>query len=88
MNVTATGGTSDSHLSVFPEPSCYHFPGMWPEYSNLNFTAGQTIPNAVTGAVPTLNSCGGNTWGDSVGFYNHSGTVDVIADVSGYFVED
>ncbi|MFE3583973.1 hypothetical protein [Streptomyces vinaceus] len=88
MNVTATGGTSDSHLSVFPEPSCYHFPGMWPEFSNLNFTAGQTIPNAVTGAVPTLNSCGGNTWGDSVGFYNHSGTVDVIADVSGYFVED
>ncbi|WP_329381521.1 hypothetical protein OG625_17485 [Streptomyces sp. NBC_01351] len=88
MNVTATGGTAASHLSAHPSSGCDRYQGMWPQYSNLNFTAGQTIANAVTGQVPALNYCGLNKWADAVTIYNHAGSVDVIADVSGYFLQD
>ncbi|KJK50942.1 N-acetylmuramoyl-L-alanine amidase [Streptomyces sp. NRRL F-4428] len=43
--------------------------------SNLNFTAGQTIPNLVV--VPVVNG--------RVSFYNNAGSVDLIADITGYF---
>ncbi|MET9961061.1 hypothetical protein ABZ128_18750 [Streptomyces sp. NPDC006326] len=88
MNVTATGGTDASHLSAYPSSGCDRYQGMWPTYSNLNFTAGQTIANAVTSGLPALNYCGLNTWADAVTLYNHAGSVDVIADVSGYFLQD
>ncbi|MFD9164804.1 hypothetical protein ACFVZ8_22900, partial [Streptomyces sp. NPDC059558] len=88
MNVTATNGTAGSHLSAAPSTGCERFQGMWPEYSNLNFTAGQTVANAVTGRLPDLNYCGSNVWADAVSIYNHEGSVDVIADVSGYFLQD
>ncbi|WP_327263165.1 hypothetical protein OG444_18065 [Streptomyces sp. NBC_01232] len=88
MNVTATNGTAGSHLSAAPSSGCDRYQGMWPEYSNLNFTAGQTIANAVTGQVPELNYCGGYVWADAVTIYNHEGSVDVVADVSGYFLQD
>ncbi|MFD9409695.1 hypothetical protein ACFWBN_22135 [Streptomyces sp. NPDC059989] len=88
MNVTATGGTAASYLSAAPSSGCDRYHGMYPEYSNLNFTAGQTIANAVTGQLPPLNYCGQRTWADAVTIYNHAGTVDVIADVSGYFLQD
>ncbi|MFI7359118.1 hypothetical protein ACIBTP_34965 [Streptomyces avidinii] len=42
----------------------------------------------MTGQVPELNYCGGNIWADAVSIYNHEGSVDVIADVSGYFLQD
>ncbi|MGW6985728.1 hypothetical protein ACWGE1_40770, partial [Streptomyces sp. NPDC054932] len=89
MNVTATGGTADSYLAAAPSSGCPdRFHWMYPQYSNVNFTAGQTIANAVTGQVPALNYCGRRTWADAVTIYNHSGNVDVIADVSGYFIQD
>ncbi|XEC32864.1 N-acetylmuramoyl-L-alanine amidase [Streptomyces fradiae] len=44
--------------------------------SNLNFTAGTTIPNLVV--VPVVNG--------KVSFYNKSGYVDLLADVAGYYV--
>ncbi|MFD3936479.1 N-acetylmuramoyl-L-alanine amidase [Streptomyces sp. NPDC058611] len=69
LNVTATNPTANSFVSVFPS-------GMSrPGASNLNFTAGRTIPNLVI--VPVVDG--------KVGFYNHSGTVDLIADITGYF---
>ncbi|MBT2539283.1 N-acetylmuramoyl-L-alanine amidase [Streptomyces sp. ISL-44] len=43
--------------------------------SNLNFTAGLTIPNLVV--VPVVNG--------KVSFYNNAGSVDLIADVAGYY---
>ncbi|WP_405360266.1 hypothetical protein OG535_17300 [Kitasatospora sp. NBC_00085] len=70
LNVTATGPTATSHLDVYPGGSPR------PSSSNLNYTAGQTVANTVI--VPVDGS--GN-----VNFYNHSGSVDVVVDVFGYF---
>lgn len=70
LNVTATGPTAPSFLTVFPDGASR------PEASNLNVASGQTIPNLVIAKV------GG---GGKVAIYNGFGNVDVIADVAGYF---
>ncbi|APU40101.1 peptidoglycan recognition protein [Streptomyces sp. TN58] len=69
LNVTATNPTTSSHVSVFPSGTTRT------SASNLNFTAGQTIPNLVV--VPVVNG--------RVSFYNNAGSVDLIADITGYF---
>jgi hypothetical protein len=65
-----TGPTAAGYLTVYPggQPR--------PLASNLNYVAGQTIPNMVM--VPPGP-------GNTVTFYNDAGTVDVIADVLGYY---
>src|SRR5665647_1230081 len=70
LNVTVTGPTAASWLTVYPggQPR--------PVASNLNYLTGQTIPNMVM--VPLGP-------GNTVTFYNSAGTVNVIADVLGYF---
>lgn len=71
MNVTFVNPTSSSYLTVFP-PDVQR-----PLASNLNWVAGQApAPNAVTSQL----SADGH-----VGFYNMAGTVDVIADLVGYY---
>ncbi|MEV8098298.1 hypothetical protein [Kitasatospora sp. NPDC085879] len=70
MNVTATGSSSGGYLTVFPHGTPR------PATSNLNFVAGQTVPNLVT--VP-LGADG------SVDLYNFLGDVDAVADVFGYY---
>ena len=71
LNVTVTAPTAPGNITVFPEGS-----GV-PTASNLNFVAGQTIPNLVVAPVGT---------GGKVDLYNaSSGTVQLLADVSGYF---
>jgi hypothetical protein len=73
MNVTAVSPTAPSFLTVFPQG------GDRPLASNLNYVAGQSpTPNAVTVDVPASGQ---------VSFYNHAGTVDVIADIVGYYVD-
>jgi subtilase family serine protease len=75
LNVTATGGTLGSYLQVYPDGS-----GVTPgSSSNLNFNAGQTIPNLVT--VP-VGSDG------AVDVFNFQGAVDVVADLLGYYTSD
>jgi hypothetical protein len=71
LNVTVTRPSASSYLTVFPT-------GSQPLASNLNFTAGQTVPNRV---IVPLGS------GGSISFYNAYGSVDVIADVSGWFTD-
>ncbi|WP_159425560.1 PKD domain-containing protein [Streptomyces sp. fd1-xmd] len=74
LNVTVTGPGEAGHLSVFPGG------GNVPITSNLNFTAGQTIANAVivpVGPDGTINIRNGS-W---------AGT-DVIVDVVGYYSAD
>jgi hypothetical protein len=44
--------------------------------SNLNLVTGQTAPNLVV--VPVING--------KVSFYNNAGSVNLIADVAGYYV--
>jgi hypothetical protein len=70
LNVTVTNPTAASFLTVFPSGTTP------PLVSNLNFIAGQTVPNRVIVKV------GSGGW---VGFYNPTGSVDVIADVGGWF---
>ncbi|MET9432943.1 N-acetylmuramoyl-L-alanine amidase [Streptomyces sp. NPDC006551] len=72
LNVTATAPTATSFVSVYPNGTTRT------SASNLNFTAGKTIPNLVT--VPVVNG--------KVSFYNHAGTVDLIADITGYYTTD
>lgn len=69
-NFTVTDGTKQSLITVYPSGS-----GL-PTSSNLNFTAGQVIPNLVAVRLPP----NGN-----VSIYNDQGNVNVIADVVGYF---
>jgi len=69
-NVTATGATAGTFITVFPHGV------VRPNSSNLNVGAGQTIPNLVTVKVGTLGS---------VDLFNAAGAVDLIADVVGYY---
>jgi trimeric autotransporter adhesin len=69
LNVTVTAAATDGYITVYP---CGIDP---PLASNLNFTANQTIPNAVMSKVGTN--------GD-VCLFNSQPT-QLIADVTGYF---
>jgi hypothetical protein len=72
LNVTVTDHTgAESYLRVYPSGGGGPLNG-----SNLNFVAGQTRANLVM--VPV----GAN---GRVAFYNHAGTVHVVADVLGWF---
>ncbi|MGB8860562.1 MAG: glycosyl hydrolase family 28-related protein [Ilumatobacteraceae bacterium] len=71
MNVTFVNPSASGYLTVYPPDAAL------PITSNLNWTAGQApAPNAVT---VRLSADG------RVGFYNFAGTVDLIADVVGYY---
>ncbi len=71
MNVTATKPTAAGYVTVFPDGTTK------PTSSNLNFSTGQTVPNLVVAKVGTNGR---------VALYNgSSGTVQLIADVAGYF---
>jgi len=69
-NVTATGATAGSFITVFPAGTAV------PNSSNLNFGAGQTIPNLVTAKLGATGQ---------IAFYNKLGTVHIIADTVGYY---
>jgi hypothetical protein len=70
LNVTVTGPTNGSVMSVYPSDAAR------PTASNLNFVAGQTIANMVVVKVGT---------GNKVTFFNSYGSTDVIADLAGSF---
>ena len=74
LNVAVTNATSPSHLTVFPAG-----PAQPPLAANLNFAAGQTVPNRVIVKV------GAN---GAISIFNGFGTVDVIVDVNGWFSDD
>jgi streptogramin lyase len=68
-NVTATDTTDASFLTIWPHG------GTKPLASSLDWTAGQTVANAVTT----------KTGGGGIDVFNLSGSVDVVADISGYY---
>ena len=70
LNVTATSPSAASYLTAWPAGTTQ------PLASNLNFTAGETVPNLVTVAVPTSGQ---------VSLYNALGSADVVVDVEGYY---
>jgi hypothetical protein len=71
-NVTVTGPTAPSFLTVYPAGTTRPTP------SNIDFTAGETVANLV---ITALSSTG------TIDIYNHVGTVNVIVDVTGYYTE-
>jgi len=70
MNVTVANPTASSYLTVWQNGV------VRPLASNLNFSAGETIGNRVTVGVGS---------GGEVNFYNAAGSVNLIADVNGWF---
>lgn len=72
MNVTATNATASTYVSVYPAGTARS------SASNLNVPAGRTVPNMVM--VPVKDG--------KVTFYNHAGTVDLVADVAGTYARD
>lgn len=73
VNVTAVDASADSYLTVWPDDVAR------PNASNLNFTAGSTVPNLVIMRVPKSGI---------VDFYNFAGSTHVLADVVGYYTTD
>lgn len=72
MNVTVTGPKSNGFITAYPLST-----NTLPNASNLNFAAGETVPNLVMAAT------GGDT---PVRLRNTStGTTDLVADLFGYF---
>lgn len=71
LNVTVTNPTLGDHLTIWPGL----IPGP-PLASDLNFVAGQTVPNLV---VVKLGTDG------TIQFFNGSGFTDVVADVVGWY---
>ena len=70
LNVTATNPTAPSYLTVWPAGAAK------PTASNLNVVPGQTVPNMV---IVPVGADG------KISIYNNAGSVDVIADVLGWF---
>ncbi|WP_018972121.1 hypothetical protein [Rudaea cellulosilytica] len=70
LNLTATNTTALSFVTAWPTGT------NWPLASNLNFTAGQTVPNLALAGL-------GN--GGMVSLFNFAGTTDLIADTAWYF---
>lgn len=68
--MTATGPTTASYLTVYPVGTAR------PTASSLNYLAGQAIPNMVIVPVGP---------GNTVTFYKAGGTVNVLADLVGYY---
>jgi parallel beta-helix repeat protein len=70
LNVTATEPSSNAYITVWPSGATQ------PVTSNLNVTAGQTIPNLV---IVKVGSNG------QVAFFNSAGSTQLVADVVGWF---
>ena len=70
LNVTVTEPTSSGFVSLFPAGT------PWAGNSNLNFTAGQTVPNMVLVGLGA---------GGQVSILNWLGATHVVVDVTGWF---
>ncbi|HSJ91136.1 MAG TPA: hypothetical protein VK917_03655 [Ilumatobacter sp.] len=81
LNVTVTRPTAWSYLSVFPGTIC-----VLPNVSNLNFVAGQTVPNQVVTRLGRPGSgCADPEDLETIGVYNFDGSTHVIVDIFGFY---
>lgn len=72
LNLTETNATAASYITAYPTGASR------PLASNVNFVAGQTVPNRVIVKLGT---------GGKITLYNAYGNVDLIADVNGWFTD-
>ncbi len=77
MNVTAVASTTGGLLTIYPTGTAL------PRASNLNFGAGTATPNLVT---VTLGQTSVSAVERDVNIYNPIGSLNVVADVEGYFL--
>jgi hypothetical protein len=70
LNLTVTNPTISGYLTAFPAGATQPFA------SNVNFVAGQTVPNR---AIVKLGT------GGKITLYNSNGNTDVVVDVAGYY---
>jgi sugar lactone lactonase YvrE len=80
LNVTVVSPTAPGFLSVRPADAAGA-----PSTSNLNFVAGQVVPNAVTVAIPTAGGDAGRIEITYNAFEVAGPTTHVLVDVVGYF---
>lgn len=73
LNVTVVSPTASNFLTVYPTGTSR------PVASNINFVAGQTIPNMAIVKVGV---------GGKITVYNEQGSSDVVIDVVGWFPTD
>ena len=80
LNVTVYNPRADGYISIRPADASGA-----PTTSNLNFTAGQTVPNAVTVNLPTTGSDAGKIeiYFDALGALGP--TAEIFIDVLGYY---
>ena len=71
LNVTAATSTADSFLTVWTTGAAQ------PLASNLNFTAGNIVPNRVIVPINPVTK--------QVSIFNFAGNTDVVVDLDGYF---
>jgi hypothetical protein len=76
VNVTVTGPTASSFVTVYPANLT-----SVPNVSNLNFSKGETIPNLVSVQLGQI----GTSAQKGINFFNAGGTVQVIVDLEGYY---
>jgi len=76
VNVTEVAGSASSLLTVYPNGTSR------PNASNLNFGPGTATPNLVTAVLGQSSVSDANR---EVNIYNALGSVNVVADVEGYF---
>jgi len=73
VNLTATGVTADGYLTAYPTATEPNNP---PLASNLNFTAGQTVPNLASIKVGLAGK---------ISIFNFVGSADVVVDLAGWY---
>lgn len=73
FNLTATGPTAATFVTAWPNGAPR------PHASNVNVLAGETAPNMVIVPIGT---------GRKVNLFNNAGSVDLIADLSGFYTPD
>jgi uncharacterized protein YvpB len=79
INVTAVSSTTGGLLTIYPAGTGR------PLASNLNFGPNAITPNLVTVALGQTSASDSNR---EIDLYNPIGSVDVVADVEGYFAPD
>jgi hypothetical protein len=79
LNVTVTNPASPGFLTLFPANQAV------PMASNLNFVGGQTVANLVIAKVDASGNVGIANTAVASGTQPTAGSVDVVADLVGYF---
>lgn len=77
LNVTGTGGTANTYLTLFPSGSPL------PNASTINLARGQTAANLSTTGLGWDSDEFGSYYGFNV--YNNAGNIHVVLDWAGYF---